>query len=264
MKPERFSTKFGYTPGPLKAALPVPADFIHGIIQVFKDVGLRSDLVRASVAAHLRRREDTTAQRDSEIWKQVEAVLETLEWFQVFDVLQRLHHDLSAAVGTTVAPALANAVNEYFRDAGITFQLASGEFIVRGGDTFQYAVESAIAKCANSNRSRARNEMHEALRDMSRRPDPDVTGALHHAMAALEAIAREAAGDPNATLGAILKHHPDLVPKPLDTAIEKVWGYCSERARHAREGEIVCDDDAELIVCLAAAIGTYILNKTEP
>ena len=48
---------------------------------------------------------------------------------------------------------------------------------------------------------RAANEMREALRDISRRPEPDITGAIQHAMAALEATAREATGQSNPTLG---------------------------------------------------------------
>ena len=57
--------------------------------------------------------------------------------------------------------------------------------------------------------------------DLSRRPNPDITGAIQHAMAALECIARTVCGDGSSTLGALLKRNPDLIPKPLNEAVEK-------------------------------------------
>jgi hypothetical protein len=89
---------------------------------------------------------------------------------------------------------------------------------------------------AKAGRTTARDEIHDALTDLSRRPNPDLTGAIQHGMAALECVARDACGDPKATLGDILKRHPDLIPKPLDTAIDKAWGFASEMGRHIREG----------------------------
>jgi len=55
-----------------------------------------------------------------------------------------------------------------------------------------------------------RDELHEALDDLSRRPEPDLTGAIQHAMAALECVASDTYGNPKATLGDIIKRYPDL------------------------------------------------------
>lgn len=40
-------------------------------------------------------------------------------------------------------------------------------------------------------RSTGSGELHEALQDLSRRPRPEVSGVIQHAMAALECVARD-------------------------------------------------------------------------
>jgi len=105
------------------------------------------------------------------------------------------------------------------------------------------------------------NEIHQALSDLSRRPQPDLTGAIQHALVALECIARDVCGDPKATLGNILKRYPNLVPQPLDTAVEKAWGYASEHGRHLREGREPSLEEAELLVGIASVVATYLSKK---
>ena len=81
-------------------------------------------------------------------------------------------------------------------------------------------------------------------------------------MAALECVARDVSGDPNLTFGAILKRYPGLVPRPLDTAIEKVWGYSSTNARHVQEGKEPKESEARLVVWLAGSVIGYLVDKT--
>jgi len=100
------------------------------------------------------------------------------------------------------------------------------------------------------------------LQDLSRRPEPDLTGAIQHSMAALECVARDFCGDSKTTLGELLKHYPEILPKPLDVAAEKVWGYASEMGRHIREGRVPKREEVEFIVGLAATVATYIIKKT--
>ncbi len=66
-----------------------------------------------------------------------------------------------------------------------------------------------------------------------------------------------------ATLGEIMKRYPDIVPRPLDVAIEKAWGYASENARHVREGRESTFEEAELVVGMVAALATYLARKHE-
>jgi hypothetical protein len=111
-------------------------------------------------------------------------------------------------------------------------------------------------------RTVAAGEIHEALKDISRRPNPDRTGAIQHAIAAMECVSRDVTGEPGATLGKLI---PKLaLPKPLDSAVEKLWGFASERARHVREGETVDDLEAELVVSVACAVTGFLAKRSAP
>ncbi len=109
----------------------------------------------------------------------------------------------------------------------------------------------------------AASEIHEAIKDISRRPAPDKTGAVHHAMGAIECITRSMAGQPKATLGEIIKTQAKVlgIPAPLDDAIAKLWGYSSERGRHIREGAEPTFEEAELVVTVAAAMCSYLARN---
>ena len=108
-----------------------------------------------------------------------------------------------------------------------------------------------------SGRSKAAGEIREALRDISRRPIPDITGAIQHAGAALECTARDVLDDQSPTLG-------QLVKKPLDAAVEKLWGFASDNARHVSEGKEIDDAQAELFVSVACAVCIFLSKRTRP
>ena len=108
----------------------------------------------------------------------------------------------------------------------------------------------------------AANEIHEALQDVSRRAEPDETGALQHAIAALACTAREVTGEPPLTLGRLVPRQR-LAP-PLDTAIEKLWGYASDRARHIREGRCAKTEEAQLIVSVACSVCKFLFRRSAP
>ena len=80
-------------------------------------------------------------------------------------------------------------------------------------------------------------------------------------MAALECVARDVTGDPNSTLGDLLKKHPGTLPLPLDTAISKLWGFASGQGRHLRENRAPDTKEAELVVGLAGSLATYLAQK---
>ena len=129
-------------------------------------------------------------------------------------------------------------LNNYFQLKGIGWQLIDGRVEVRGPETFEFAIEAVLETLEETGRSTAHTELLEALGDPSRRPTADTTGAIQHAMAALECVARDITGSPKSTLGKIIKDNPCLLPKPLDQSVEKAWGYASETGRHLREGKL--------------------------
>jgi hypothetical protein len=141
--------------------------------------------------------------------------------------------------------------------------LVDGRLEVRGDEPFEVPVRPALNVLEETGRPQAQQELHEALRDLSRRPEPDLTGAVQHAMAALECVARDLTGEPNLTLGDWLKKRPNAFPQPLGSALEKLWGYTSQYGRHVQEGKPAKYDEAELVVGLAGALSVFLLRKRE-
>ena len=188
--------------------------------------------------------------------------LEQCDWFRVYDAIEAIYASpptLTWAFSRAVDPEhFANELNLYFQEQGIGWQLVDGKVEARGTESFEHDVRGTIEQLGDTGRDTAALELQEAIRDLSRRPEPDLTGAVHHAMNALECTARDVTGDPNSTLGAILKRHPQLIPKPLDTAVEKAWGYASNRGRHITEGNLPSYKDAELIVGTSAVVCRYL------
>jgi hypothetical protein len=193
-----------------------------------------------------------------------EALIETCDWFKVYDIIEVLYAGFARSDehdGEDNAGVFAYEVNEFFIDEGIGWQIVAGKIVTRGTEAFETVVTEATSALETSERPTAAKHLHEALEDLSRRPKADLSGAAYHAMGSLECVARDLTGDSKATLGEILKRHPDLLPKPLDTALSQVWGYASNQARHVLEGREISRDEAELLVGLSATLSTYLLRK---
>lgn len=189
------------------------------------------------------------------VWDEVNMLIADCPWFNVYDIAEKLH----ASIQQRPDPAqrFRDRLNEYFRVNGIGWEIQENGLITfRGSEAFADATKEAVTVLTDAGRTTAANEIHEALHDISRRPKPDVTGAIQHAIAALEATARDVTGQPNRTLGKLVRHLN--LPSPLDRAVEQLWSYASDRARHVREGQTVGTSEAELLVNVACAVCTFL------
>ena len=154
-----------------------------------------------------------------------------------------------------------NEVNSYFKQDGIGWKLENGVIEYRGEEQFEKRINEVEAVLDAAELQTAETEIKEAIRDLSRRIDPDITGAIQHSLACLECVSREISGDKKATLGELIKKSPGIIPRPLDQAIEKIWGFASENGRHLREGQTPNVDEAELLVGVIAAMAIYLVKK---
>lgn len=186
---------------------------------------------------------------------------ENAEWFEIYDLIEAIATELLSRE-ERAASSYTSRINQYFERRGIGWQLDAGKIVFRGPEVFEKILEDTPQTLGDANLPTASTQLHEAIQDLSRRPTPDLTGAIHHAMAALECVAREVSGERKSTLGEILKT-PGLVPAPLDKALSKIWGFASERGRHVREGESPTLGEAQLIVGLAGTMATYLSSKLE-
>jgi hypothetical protein len=195
---------------------------------------------------------------------EVALAIRVCEWPAVYDFAEALYVALAdQSLYEDAAQVYEERLNKLFRKRGVGWQMRSGRIEARGSEPFEAVTRKASETLEEHGRSTAAREIHEALGDLSRRPKPDVSGAITHAMAALECVMGDLSGD-SATLGDLLKRRGQalgLAP-PLDQALIKLWGYASERGRHLREGREPGFEEAELVVGVAAAASVYLSKRS--
>lgn len=253
-----FSKRHGHFPPESEISIRDDApDELRGVVvDIAYESGLGPHGVRSIVCRVLRKREDAgNWSAYPNVDYEARNHVDSCEWYEVYDIIEAL------CAGATEPKIFERELNEYFRKRGIGWQLVEGEIQTRGEEAFERIVHSALSELEASDRSTATQEIHEALQDLSRRPDPDITGSIQHALAALECVVRDVAGDSKGTLGTLLKNNPSLIPSPLDTAVEKLWGYASEQGRHLREGREPGREEAALCVHVAAVVAEYLSKK---
>jgi hypothetical protein len=99
--------------------------------------------------------------------------------FKVYDIIEALQ---ARFAGTQAAQPFAEALNEFFIEEGIGWQLVDGKIVTRGTEAFEAVVTNATSALATSQRPTAAGHLHEALEALSRRPKPNLPGAAYHAM----------------------------------------------------------------------------------
>jgi hypothetical protein len=180
--------------------------------------------------------------------------LENCEWYLVYDIIETIIQKLNGQEKTT----FTEEMNEYFITNGIGWKIVNGLIETRGDEVFETAVKTVVSVLETAKLATAKTEIREALNDLSRRPTPDITGAIQHSLACLECVTREVTGDTKSTLGDLMKKFPGVIPSPLDQAVTKIWGFTSEQGRHLREGQAPEYLEAELVVEVTSAIATYL------
>lgn len=188
-------------------------------------------------------------------------LLESCKWFKVYDLIEKLIATMSEAPYSYNIETFQQELNDYFIVNGIGWKIVNGLLEIRGTESFEVVIKNAQQTESKAGLPTASKELHEAIIDLSRRPSPDTTGAIQHAMASLECVAREATGNRKATLGEIMKKSSEIIPTPLDQAVTKAWGFASENGRHLKEGKEPSYHDAELVVGICAAVGSYLSKQ---
>jgi hypothetical protein len=202
------------------------------------------------------------------IWDEVQSLISRCEWYRVYDILELIGDDLDQKPISQKGQHLMakdvfeDEVNLLLAEFGIGWKLENCVVTARGEDRYEAYLKAAEGALEEANKPTALCELQEAIRDVSRRPTPDTSGAIQHAMAALECVARDVSNDPKPTLGKLMQIHPTLFPKPVDNAVEKLWGYASENPRHGREGNDPTREEAMLVVGISATLVNYLIHKT--
>lgn len=270
--PKRFSEKHGFQ-GPERDILvreEAPPELREAIGQLARSAGMSYSELRDVICETLLVQPDPNNwTEDPNIRNEVFWHLDSCDWFKVYDIAEAIYADLppvrlifgfpSPTVrGDNSREMFSDRLNRFFRERGIGWEMEKGHIQYRGAESFTHVVKGAVTALSNAGRPQAAREIAEAVSDISRRPEPDITGAVQHAMAALEATARDMTGQER-TLGKLVDSL-GLKP-PLDVALKKLWGYASNEARHGREDSSLSTAEAEMIVGVAGAVCGY-LAKT--
>lgn len=258
-----FSDRHGFgTPEPeIVIREEAPDELRFGVTMIARNVGMKPSAIRDIICTVLFEAPDPNNWSEyPNIWDEALQLMQRCEWYKIYDIAEALW--LSLKYRYQEQRLFQSELNRLFREKGIGWELRDSVGIVYRGDvTFSALTEEAEKLFVATDRQTAATEIREALKDISRRPEPDRTGAIQHSMAALECVARHVTGQHKQTLGDLI---PALnLPAPLDQAVPKVWGYASERGRHLREGRDPSPSEAELIVSLACAVGVYIIRKSD-
>jgi hypothetical protein len=229
-----------------------------GVIMLGYAGGLGPGRMRDVVCEALLKRPDPNNWSPGNIENEVHRLIDDAPWYKVYDIAESVHREIGRDdYSGTKAADFARRLTQLFREQGVGWKMEGGAIVVRGSEAFTLATQDAVATMRAAGKPTAANEIHEALSDISRRPEADVTGAIQHAMAALECVAREIDGSSD-TLGRIIGRL--TLPAPLDGALHKLWGFASEQGRHIQEGRDPAFEEAELVVTVASAVSVYLLR----
>jgi hypothetical protein len=258
-----FSKRHNYAGGEVEIRIreDAPPSFRSWLPRLGSKIGMSAHAMRSIVCEVLHEPPDQDNLSDGDVFQEVESLLLQCPWYRVYDVAEGFG-DWAVEDHYDTLCGFAESLNEFFREKGIGWELSFLNGIIsRGEIEFVRETKQATEVLNEAGLDRAKRELHEAIADLSRRPEPDLTGAIQHAMAAMECVAREYCGEQQSTFGKLIERYPDMLPRPLNQGVEKAWGYASEMGRHVREGSFLNRDEAELIVAIAASVSTYLIRK---
>ncbi len=262
-QPGNFSQRTGFAPQdvPITVHTEAPAWLRDLVVTLSFEAGIGANDMRDLACTLLLESPNPNNWSPGNVEWEVRSLLQNAEWYHIYDFVEVITERLENCHAPLRLRVFSEKLNEAFRRKGIGWQLVDGRIETRGPESFETVVRDAITAMRDSGRSVAQTELHEALHDLSRRPDPDITGAIQHSMAALECVARDVTSDPKPTLGEWLKKHRGEIPPPLDVAVDKIWGYTSEQGRHLREDQAPVWEEAQLVVGLASVLISYLSQK---
>ena len=257
-----FSRRHGFRARvPITVRDDAPQALRAGLLGILSEMGHSYTSMRQLICPVLRQFPDPGNWSEiPNVRDEVYALIQDCDWFRIYDIAEVAYRDFA---NSNRGEEFAERLNSLFEDLGIGWQIANGQIVTRGDQEFEIAVAAAATQVEAAALPTAQSELQEARADLSRRPEPDVTGTVQHCMAALECIARTVSDDERATLGEIIQRHAAEIgiPRPLDAAIERMWGYASEMARHLREGRVPAREEAEFLLSVSASIIAYLLQK---
>jgi hypothetical protein len=183
-----FSKRHGFKPTTREIIIrhDAPYELRGVIVSIAYAIGFRPKTLRPVVCAALRKRPDQNNWSEyPNIDEEIHSLIDGCEWYHVYDIIENIYDAAQHDMDFEKAAMFEEEINSYFKTEGIGWQLVDGRVEMRGSEGFEAIVSNAHAAIEKSDLKTAKNEIHEAITDLSRRPDPDVTGAIQHSMAGI-------------------------------------------------------------------------------
>ena len=263
---QRFSKRYGYAGAPTEITIreEAPEELRALVLSSLRRYAGASH-ARQLVCSALRKLPDRGNWSDGNVWDEALYHVENCDWYKVYDLIEAIYADISTHRGIRGGPdhygpsEFSSELNELMEDRGVGWKLEQGRILSRGTESFEMIVSNAPAALQGAGMQTASDEIHKAIEDLSKRPTPDLTGAVQHGIAALECAGKHICGmTGRQTLDDVVKARPDTFRPPLHEAIPKLWGFANNRGRHLLEGGEPTYAEVELVVGVAATVATYL------
>lgn len=254
-----FSKREGYSGKEIEITIKedAPDALRDYIIQTLYALGFTPKQIRPAICQVLRVAPNNDNWSEfPNIDMEIRELISNCDWWEVYDIIEALSRKFQSQ-----QTDFDSEINDFFLEKGIGWKLEDGKIVFRGDNQFEQKLKEAKTIVSQNGFDTAKHEISEAISDLSKKPNPDKTGAIQHSLACLECIAREIVGNRKQTLGELIKQNRAIVPPPLDIVIEKIWGFSSEQGRHLREGDEPDFDEVELLVGLALSLSAYLAKK---
>jgi hypothetical protein len=202
-----------------------------------------------------------------ELATQAEQLISQCKWYKCYDIAEAFFshlnkkYDKSMSVGNEFSTQYSNKLNKYFIENGIGYKMENGKILARFSEPNEALIHESIKKLEKDKHTNAGKELMEAYSDISRRPTPDLTGAIQHSRAALECVVRTITNNPKDTLGKLINDNKNLFPGAIKKIVDGIHGYSSEEGVHIDEMTNPTFKTAELMVSLSSAFCSFLLKS---
>jgi hypothetical protein len=196
------------------------------------------------------------------------------EWFQFYDFVEIIYRLLQKGADGMPSGSgqemrrwspeeFARKLNDEFRRSGIGWQLVDGRIELRGGELVVPPVDPLVElfRRRESNEAAAERELGEALDDLSKSPDPNIAGAIQHAMVALEAMAPCAPENFKPTLAVFVTKDPGSFSIPTAEMMRRLFIFATVQSAQFREGRTPGAVEAELFVGAVGTLVSYVVGN---
>lgn len=269
--PEIFSRRYGFWP--------TPEGLLHGDVPQRARIGLCNMIsnffgevmthtgpylnLYQEICTALRIRRDIAMVFSFQCYPAIEKIVMDCEFWQFYDICEVIR-SYPETNGERVK--LAQQMNALFTEERLGFEFREDKIEKVGSGFIDAQIKEARYLLKEPEFKGADEHFEKAIKAINIRPNPDVENCIKDAVAAIESVGRVIVNDENALLSEIIKNmaRTNVIPKPLDEAIQKVYAYRGNEpgvAHGATTSSKVPVYEAEFVLAMSAAIIIYLVEK---